>query len=88
MLRVMVMVMAMVMVMVMLVIGLRIMLRMRGPQNPLCLSHWSLFGSFVQLNLTCNQMLNTKHSKYLILNTKNTKKVKLKFLLETDNPQT
>ena len=48
-------------VMLMMLIVTVMVLRMMGPENPLSLSHWSLFGGFVQLDLACSQMLDTEY---------------------------
>ena len=49
-------------VMVILMVMLMVMvLRMMGPENPLSLSHWFLFGGFAQLDLAGSQVLDTEY---------------------------
>ena len=61
-LMVMVVVVMMVLIVVMVMMVLMVMvLRMMGPENPLSLSHWFLFGGFAQLDLAGSQVLDTEY---------------------------
>ena len=50
-----------VMVMMVLIVLMVMVLRMMGPENPLSLSHWFLFGGFAQLDLAGSQVLDTEY---------------------------
>ena len=52
--------MVLIVLMVMIVLMVRV-LRMMGPENPLSLSHWFLFGGFAQLDLAGSQVLDTEY---------------------------
>ena len=53
--------MVVVVVMMVLIVLMVMVLRMMGPENPLSLSHWFLFGGFAQLDLAGSQVLDTEY---------------------------
>ena len=60
-LLVMVMVMMVLIVLMVMMVLMVMVLRMMGPENPLSLSHWFLFGGFAQLDLAGTQVLDTEY---------------------------
>ena len=56
-----VMVMMVLIVLMVMMVLMVMVLRMMGPENPLSLSHWFLFGGFAQLDLVYSQVLDTEY---------------------------